>query len=461
MSSRSALSSSFRDPSGFLFTEDGSLYRQVNQAYRDSYDHLTGSGLYDALADSGSLIRHEEVGLEHARTNEAYRVLKPEVVPFVSYPYEWCFSQLQDAALLTLDVQKKALDFGMTLKDASAYNVQFVGRKPVLIDTLSFDIYDEGQPWAAYRQFCQHFLAPLALMSYTDVRLGRLSRLHIDGVPLDLASSLLPFRTRLSFALLSHIHLHARSQKHFAERTVDVKSRKMSRLSLLGLLENLESAVKKLKWQPRGTLWSDYEEEESYSRDALDQKKKLVGGFLDQVRPRVVWDLGANVGLFSRLASDCGILTISFDADPGCVERNYLESRHKGETNILPLLIDLTNPSPAIGWQHEERMSLAERGPADLVLCLALIHHLAISNNLPLPMIADFLTSICSSSLILEFVPKSDHRVQRLLSTREDIFTGYTQEAFERTFGQRFEIQASEQLRGSERVLYLMARRDA
>ncbi len=458
MSSRSTLSSSFRDPSGFLFTEDGSLYRQVNQAYRDSYDHLMGSGLYDALADSGSLIRHEELGLGLARTNEAYQVLKPEVVPFVSYPYEWCFSQLQDAALSTLDVQKKALDFGMTLKDASAYNVQFVGGKPVLIDTLSFDVYDEGQPWAAYRQFCQHFLAPLALMSYADVRLGQLSRLHIDGVPLDLASSLLPSRTRLSFALLSHIHLHARSQKHFAERTVDVKSRKMSRVSLLGLLENLESAVKKLKWQPLGTLWSDYEEQESYSADALDQKRQLVAGSLDRVQPKLVWDLGANVGLFSRLASDRGILTISFDADPGCVERNYLESRHKGETNILPLLIDLTNPSPAIGWQHQERMSLVERGPADLVLCLALIHHLAISNNLPLPMIADFLAGICSS-LILEFVPKSDHRVQRLLSTREDIFTGYTQEAFERTFEQHFEIQASEQLRASERVLYLMARR--
>jgi len=460
MSSKSALPSSFRDPSGFLFTEDGSLYRQVNQAYRESYDHLTGSGLYDALQDSGSLIRHEEVGLELARTDEAYRVLKPQVVPFVSYPYEWSFSQLQDAALLTLDVQKKALDFGMTLKDASAYNVQFVEGKPVLIDTLSFDRYDEGQPWAAYRQFCQHFLAPLALMSHTDVRLGQLLRIHIDGVPLDLASSLLPYRTRLSFALLSHIHLHARSQKHFAERRVDVKSRKMSRLSLRGLLDNLGSAVKKLKWRSEGTLWNDYQEEASYSADALDQKRQVVAGFLDQVQPKVVWDLGANVGLFSRLASDRGILTISFDADPGCVERNYLESRRKGDTNILPLLIDLTNPSPAIGWQHEERMSLLERGPADLVLCLALIHHLAISNNLPLALVADFLASI-GSSLIFEFVPKTDQRVQRLLSTREDIFTGYTQEAFERTFGQRFEIQASIQLEGSERVLYLLRRRGA
>jgi hypothetical protein len=329
MNSRGALPGSFRDPSGFLFSEGDSLYRQVNEAYRESYDQLIESGLYDHLADSGFLIRHEEVGLELARTDQAYRVLKPEVVPFVSYPYEWCFSQLKDAALLTLEVQKKALEFGMTLKDATAYNVQFVRGKPVLIDTLSFDRYDEGQPWAAYRQFCQHSLAPLALMSYTDVRLGQLSRTYIDGVPLDLASSLLPLRTRLSPALLSHIHLHARSQRHFAERTVDVKRRRMSRLSFLGLIDNLESAVRKLKWRPQGTLWSDYREEESYQAHGLEQKKQLVIDFLEQVHPRGVWDLGANVGLFSRLASDRGIPTISFDVDPGCVEQNYLQARRK------------------------------------------------------------------------------------------------------------------------------------
>jgi hypothetical protein len=458
MTSRSTLPSSFRDPSGFLFVEEGSLYRQVNEAYRESYDHLMNSGLYEHLADSGLLIRHEEADLELARTDQAYRVLEPEVVPFVSYPYEWCFSQLKDAALLTLEVQKKALDLGMTLKDASAFNVQYVKGKPILIDTLSFDKYEGGQPWAAYRQFCQHFLAPLALMSYRDVRLGQLTRTYIDGVPLDLASSLLPSRTRLSFPLLSHIHLHARSQSHFAERTVDIERRKMNRLSFLGLIDNLESAVRKLEWQPESTLWSDYQEEDSYAADAFEHKKRLVGEFLDKQQPGIVWDLGANVGLFSRLASDRGMLTISFDVDPGCVERNYLEAKRKGETEVLPLLLDLTNPSPAIGWQHEERMSLVERGPADTVLCLALIHHLAISNNLPFAKVADFLASI-GDSLIVEFVPKADQRVQRLLSTRQDIFTDYTQEAFETTFQQYFEIQSSAQLQGSARTMYLMTRR--
>jgi hypothetical protein len=460
MSNRSSLPSSFRDPSGFLFVEEGSLYRQVNQAYRESYDHLMGSGLYDSLSEAGLLIRHEEADLKLARTDQVYRVLEPELVPFVSYPYEWCFSQLQDAALLTLKVHKKALDFEMTLKDASAYNVQFVRGRPILIDTLSFDLYEEGQPWAAYRQFCQHFLAPLALMSRRDVRLGQLSRTYIDGVPLDLASLLLPSRTRLSFPLLSHIHLHARSQSHFAERTVDVKRRKMNRLSFLGLIDNLESAVRKLKWQPEGTLWGDYQEEDSYAADAFEHKQRLVGEFLDRLQPSIVWDLGANVGLFSRLASDRGILTISFDVDPGCVEQNYLESKRKREEKILPLLLDLTNPSPAIGWQHEERMSLVERGPADVVLCLALIHHLAIANNLPFAKIADFLASI-GDSLIVEFAPKTDQRVQRLLSTREDIFTDYTRDAFETTFQQYFEKQTSAQLEGSERTMYLMTRRGA
>jgi len=458
MTSRNALPSSFRDPSGFLFVQDGSLYRQVNSTYAENYDRLMESGLYEALVKAGSLIPHQEVSLDLARSDDAYKVLKPDAIPFVSYPYEWCFSQLKNAALLTLRVQKRAFDHGMTLKDASAYNVQFVAGRPVLIDTLSFEKYVDGQVWVPYRQFCQHFLAPLALMSRRDIRLSQLSRTYIDGIPLDLASALLPFRTRLSFSLLSHLHLHARSQMHFAERTVDTSQRRMGRRSFLGLIDSLESAVKNLKWRPQSKLWRDYYKDSSYSSDAVEQKRRLVAQHLDRVKPRVVWDLGANVGMFSRVASDKGILTISFDVDPECVEQNYLESVRNREAHILPLLLDLTNPSPAIGWQSEERMSLVERGPADTVLCLALIHHLAISNNLPFRMIADFLARTCAS-LIIEFVPKSDQQVRRLLASREDIFTEYTQQHFETEFAPYFQIAASDQLIDSNRTVYLMTRR--
>jgi hypothetical protein len=451
------LPASFRDPSGFLFQQDGVIYRQVNLIYKDDYDHLISSGLYQALVDDNLLIPHEEVSIEPPVPELAYKIIKPQPISFISYPYEWCFSQLRDAALTTLKLQRKAFEFGMSLRDSSAYNIQYKSGKPIFIDTLSFGKYREGQPWVAYRQFCQHFLAPLALMSYKDIRLSQLLCIYIDGLPLDLTSCLLPWRSRLRFSLLSHIHLHARSQKHFADKPIEVGQHRMGHYAFLGILNSLESAVKKLKWQPRGTEWADYYQDTNYSVQAFEHKKTIVAGFLDKVRPATVWDLGANVGTFSRLASDRGIPTVSFDVDPAAVEKNYLDCIARGDTSILPLVIDLTNPSPGIGWENKERMSLAERGPADAVLALALVHHLAISNNLPFGKIAEFLSHICTS-LIIEFVPKTDSQVQRLLATREDIFPDYTRQAFEQEFSRYFTIDDHADIRESQRTLYLMRR---
>jgi hypothetical protein len=449
------LPASFRDPSGFLFRQDGVIYRQVNLVYKGDYDHLIDSGLYRALVDNNLLIPHEEVDIDSPAPELAYKVIKPEPIPFISYPYEWCFSQLRDTALTTLKIQRRALDFGMSLRDSSAYNIQFKNGRPIFIDTLSFGKYREGEPWVAYRQFCQHFLAPLALMSYKDIRLSQLLYTYIDGLPLDLASCLLPWRTRLRFSLLSHIHLHARSQKHFADKPVNVKQQRMRRYAFLGVLNSLESAVKKLKWQPGGTEWADYYQDTNYSPQAFEHKKAIVADFLDRVRPATVWDMGANVGIFSHLASDRGIPIVSFDVDPAAVEKNYLDCVARGDTSILPLVIDLTNPSSSIGWDNKERMSLKERGPADAVLALALIHHLAISNNVPLSKIAGFLNEI-SHWLIIEFIPKTDSQVQRLLATREDIFPCYTRQAFEQEFSRYFTIDEAVDIQESQRTLYLM-----
>jgi hypothetical protein len=389
------------------------------------------------------------------RPDVAYKIIKPELLSFISYPYEWCFSQLKDVALTTLRIQKTCLDFGMSLKDCSAYNIQFIKGKPVLIDTLSFEKYHEGQPWVAYRQFCQHFLAPLALMSHKDMRLNQLFQVYIDGVPLDLASSLLPIRTRFSFPLLSHIHFHARSQKHFADKTVNLSKHKLSRFGLVGIIESLESAIRNLKRRLQVSEWTKYYEDTNYTLDAFEHKKQLVSEFLNIVNPKTAWDLGANVGIFSRIASAKGILISSFDNDPVAVEKNYLGCVARGETNILPLLVDVTNPSPGIGWQNRERMSLAERGPVDLVLALALVHHLTISNNVPFNKIAAFLSTI-ANWLIIEFIPKTDSQVQRLLSTRKDIFPDYTQQIFEHELGKTFTIVSSVRIKDSERTLYLM-----
>lgn len=469
-----AVPGSFRDPDGFVFVRDGILLRQINRSYQTSYAHLMRSGLYQELVDEGLLIAHEELPGEEADGEIAtpsgamaarHAVIRPEAIPFISYPYEWSFSQLKDAALTTLAVQKKALEHDMSLKDASAYNIQFHNGRPVHIDTLSFEMYREGRPWAAYRQFCQHFLAPLSLMSYRDASLGLLLRVHLDGVPVELASRLLPARTRLSFALLTHIHLHAAAQRRFSATTParmasPNSSRAMSRLALRGLIDNLEAAIKALKWQSENSTWADYYDNTNYDAAALEHKKRLVEEFLNAIAPapRVVWDLGANTGMFSRLAGARQMQTIAWDSDAAAVEKNYRECRRRDERHLLPLVQDLTNPSPAIGWEGRERASLVERGPVDAAFALALVHHLALANNVPLPHIARFFSRLCSW-LIIEFVPKSDSQAQRLLAGREDIFAQYSQQGFESAFSEYFVARHSAPIGGTRRTLYLMEKR--
>jgi len=451
------ISSSFRDPSGFLFSRDGKIYRQINKSYQADYDYLISSGLYQKLIDKQLLIPHQEVDVDPLIQDTVYKVIQPERIEFISYPYEWCFSQLQDAALNTLRVQSIALEHGMSLKDSSSYNIQFQNGKPLLIDTLSFEIYKEGQPWIAYRQFCQHFLAPLSLMAYKDFRLNQLLRDYIDGLPLDLTSRLLPIKTRLNFPVLMHIHTHAASQKRMAGREIPSKGQ-MNLTSFLGLLDSLESGVRKLKWQPVGTDWSEYYQDINYSGQGFQHKQTLVGEYLEALKPERVWDLGANVGIFSRLASDMGAFTIAFDSDQAAVERNYLKCRQDQEKNLLPLTIDLTNPSPNLGWANRERMTIVERGSADTILALALIHHLAIGNNVPLDRICEYFRSL-GKSLIIEFVPKDDSQVKRMLSSREDIFLDYNRNTFEHIFSKQFDIRRAERVQDSTRYIYLMVGR--
>jgi len=447
---------SFRDPCGFIFQQNGALYRQINQCYQDEYDALMSSPLYEELTTSKRLIPHAEVAAAPEAPTVVYKVIQPVAIPFISYPYEWSFSQLKHAALLTLSIQQTAMTSGMSLKDASAYNVQFYQGQPIFIDTLSFECYREGEPWVAYRQFCQHFLAPLALMAYTDIRLSQLLRVHIDGIPLDLTRKLLPRRTLLRFPLLLHLHLHAASFSHFAKKSDKVAARhNVSRQALLGLIDSLASGIRGLRWRPAGTEWAEYYQDTNYSTEAFQQKHEFVAACVDEFTPANVWDVGANTGEFSRLATARRIPTVAFDSDHAAVEQAYLAARKSGDTCLLPLLLDLTNPSPAQGWHHQERQSLQDRAPVDMAFALALIHHLAIGNNVPFPQIARFFSAICRS-LIIEFVPKTDTQVQRLLVTRKDIFDNYTQEHFEAAFEQEFIIKRVQPIRNSQRILYLM-----
>jgi hypothetical protein len=461
-SSDRRLGASFRDPSGFLFSREGVLYRQINKIYTENYDRLMSSKLYTRLVDSQLLIPHEDVSIESEDPSLAYKIIKPERLTFISYPYEWSFSQLKDAALATLAIQKLALESGMVLKDASAYNIQFHHGKPILIDTLSFEIYHEGEPWVAYRQFCQHFLAPLALISHRDVRLSQLLRVYIDGIPLDLAASLLPRKTRYGLGLAAHIHMHAAAQKRYADKPVakEQPTRKISKLQFMGLMDSLETTTRKLSWKPSGTEWGDYYTASSghYTSSAFEHKKQVVSQFLERIHPITIWDLGGNTGEFSRLATGMGSYTIAFDIDPAAVEQNYLQVKKNKDTLMLPLVMDFTNPSPSLGWHNQERHSLLERAPADALLALALIHHLAISNNVPLPLLAEYFQSL-GKSLVIEWVPKDDSQVQKLLASRQDIFSDYHQESFEAAFGNYFHIKEKVSIQDSPRVLYLLERK--
>jgi hypothetical protein len=449
---------SFRDPSGHVFRREGRILRQVNRQYADNYDRLIASGLYEELAQRGLLVPHREV-CEPADAANAYRVLAPDPIPFISYPFEWAFGQLKAAALTTLSVQRRAVHRGMVLKDASAYNVQFVGAAPVLIDTLSFECWPEGTPWVAYRQFCQHFLGPLALMSGTDVRLGSLSRLFIDGPPLDLVAQLLPLTSKFHPSLLVHLHLHARSQARHGGEALVGRAAAFSRSAMLGLIDHLESAVTRLKYTPAGTTWVDYYAHTNYTEASMAAKHRLVSRMIEDTHPATVWDLGANTGAFSRIAANAGAYTLAIDGDLAAVERAVVDGQHRSERRILPLVMDLANPTSSMGWAHEERYSLADRGPADLVLALGLIHHLTLGNHVPFAMTADFFARI-GRSLIIEFVPSADSQVAAMLSRTPKAVETYTQHAFEEAYSRRFETLASEPIPGTERRLYRLRRRE-
>lgn len=453
-----SLGASFRDPAGFVFRNTkGELLRQVNLVGQADYELTLSSGLYDVLTKKQLLVSHKSVSLAQAVSPQAVAVIRPEPIPFISYSFEWSFSQLQDAALLTLRIQQLALKHGMSLKDASAYNVQFHGSKPIFIDTLSFEKYEPGKAWQAYRQFCQHFLAPLALMAYTDLSLSQLLRVHLDGIPLELATKLLPGRAKFKPGFAMHIVLHGRAQKAKATEH-KAPTQTVRQASLEAIVDSLERTVKKLKPRKAATEWGDYYDKTNYTANAADKKARAITKLIQPLRVRTVLDLGGNNGRYSRVLNELGIFTVCSDIDPNAVEANYRFTRQNKENLMLPLLVDLTNPGGALGWANAEREPVHERLQSDVVMALALIHHLAISNNLPFSHIAEYFKKL-GIYLVLEFVPKEDSQVQKLLSTRKDIFPEYNETSLKRAFSEHYQLVKEEKIAGTKRTLYLFKRK--
>ena len=464
---------SLRDPSGCVFTVGDTIYRALREDYEPSYEMLMQSGLYDKLVYHGLLNPHVEVDdkLEIvARADQAKvaprtasqdnwlrsRIIKPERVEFISYPYEWCFSQLKAAAIATLRAQRLSLEFDMSLKDASAYNIQFHRGRALLIDTGSFEPYRHGKPWIAYSQFVRHFLAPLTLMVKCSPEMNKLALSYTDGIPIELACELLPWHTWLNPSLAVHLLGNKMARKASQDKRAGTEANiKMPKEHLLALLDDLESLIERMTLKTKRSTWSHYYQDNSYSKIAASSKEEIVTQFVDEINPYSVWDIGANNGYFSKLCADKGIFTISLDADIRCVEDNFQNAQAENQNNLMPLVFDLTVPTPSAGWSNKERQGLALRGPAELILALALVHHLAIAQNIPLKEIAAYFSEL-GQNLVIEFVPKDDVQVQRLLALRDDVFERYDQRSFEEYFSRYFDIVKKQTVADSQRVLYLM-----
>ncbi|MEO6454968.1 MAG: hypothetical protein ABIN97_12880, partial [Ginsengibacter sp.] len=355
---------SFRDPHSFVaYTKAGILVRYLHDEYLPHFNHLISSDLYNILFKQKKIVGHQLADKrDYDAVKEYGTVLRPETIPFISYGYEWSFSQLKAAALLTLSINKLALEHGMILKDANVYNIQFIGYRPVLIDTASFEIYEDQKPWSAYQQFCQHFLAPLALCSYVNVHLRKIALTNIDGIPLELCVSLLPFRAKFNIGLYFHLFMHSRMQVKHQSKQIPVNSQRIAlpKKKLLSLLSHLENTVKKLKWNMPVSQWSNYYINTNYTEIGKDQKRKIVSEYVDSLHCKTAIDIGANNGEYSSILSDKGIYTVALDMDEVSVENNYVMSSKNSNENLLPLQSNIINPTPGIGWNNKERKSFLQ-----------------------------------------------------------------------------------------------------
>ena len=448
---------SFRDPSGFVFEQGGKIYRQVNQLYKEHFDHLVNSGLYSQLTQAGLLVQHDTIQKNLLNSPDWYLTLIPERIPFISYPYEWSFDQLKDAAMLTLKIMRKALDKGMILKDATPYNIQFNAQaRPVFIDTLSFESYAGHQPWVAYRQFCETFLAPLLLNAYLGMESSRLFFSYPDGVPVQQCASWLRFKSRFHSLALLHIHL----QKAVTNGRSKVQQGSFTKAKLLRIVEHLDGGISKLKLPERRTEWNQYYDPLLTGSPYIREKEKVFAEYVGGISFSSAIDLGCNNGYFTRMLSTHERLVVGTDFDNDSINDFYAAQKKEGNAHhCLPLVADWLHPAASSGWENAEQKSLIDRSSFDLVVALALIHHLTVARNVPLEHIVSLLSKICRRWLIIEFVTKEDERVIDILERKEDRFLNYNPAGFEKIFSGRFNLIRKTDLKQGHRMLYLFEKK--
>lgn len=448
---------SFRDPDGFVFRLDGAVYRTLTTA---AFGRLKRSREFLAAAvELGLLLPFDlDTPVLDGIGMQADELIRSETIPLITYPYEWSFAQLKDAALNTLDVSLLALEHGLTIKDASAFNVQMHKGRMVFIDHTSFEETDGRLPWRPYSQFCRHFLNPLAVASYRDLHTGAFFRLNLDGLAQETANDLLPWRAKFAPSIAMHMLLHNR----FIRKSASIEASGATQVGTRGrqadLIRQLRGFIASLEPAAARSNWADYYDKTNYDAENFAQKKALVAAAFQGRALDSIWDLGANDGTFSRLfARDAGRV-LALDLDHNAVNAGYLRNREEGCANVHALVYDVANPSPSLGFNNAERPSLEERSRADAILALAVIHHLSITNNIPFAQSAAWFAKR-APELVIEFVGRDDSQVKRLLAQKNVPYDWYDEAKFVDAYASEFEVVSRDAIPNSDRALYRLTRK--
>lgn len=456
---------SFRDFDSRVFHAGaGRVCRALSADALADWEALETSGLYERLVAAGKVVQTSRVpdaeapsGAEELLAVPCAAVLEHERIPFVSYPYEWPLAMLRDAARLQIDILLACLDEGITLRDATPYNIQWRGAEPVFVDMGSFQRLGEGRPWLGYRQFCMLFLYPLMLRAHKAVDFRPWLRGRIEGIPPGECAKLFTLRDWLRAGVFKHVALHARLEARYSgERDVkqDLERAGFGVELVKANVRAVGKVVERLSWAPRDTAWSGYSQQNEYGEEDAAAKRAFVSEAAATRRWERLWDLGCNDGTYTRLAAEHARAAIAIDADEGSVDALYRKLREEGNRKILPLVMDLTDPSPELGWRGRERRDLSARGRPDLVLALALVHHLSISGGVPVQEVIAWLGDLGAASII-EFVTREDPMADLLLARKEPgAHPDYDREHFEAALRERFAVERELAICGGRRVLY-------
>jgi len=451
---------SFRDRDGRVYHCQNRVFRGLSESALQTFRQLQEKSFYIKLAESGKLIGTREIDVADNPLPDDIKAkwagfLEHDPVPVISYPYEWTFSMLKVAASLQLHLVERAVSNGFTLKDATPYNIQFVDRKPVFIDIPSFEPLAQGEPWSGYRQFCEMFLFPLFLQAYKGCNFQRFMRADINGVDVQTASALFGFRDRFRKGVMSHVWLQSKLDRRYGGSSENVRSNLKSagfnKELILVNVRKLQKLVRKLEWEATGSEWGDYTEFHNYSDDDHVRKEDFIRGAITLHKPDTVWDIGCNTGQFSRIAAQQCRQVVATDIDHVAVERLYLDKNTPA--NILALVQNIADPSPNWGWRNQERGDLQSRSGPDLILCLALIHHVVISANIPLEEFIDWLAGL-TDKLVIEYVSRKDDKVETLLRNKEDKYQDYSRKSLEVSLKRHFDIREKQEVNNGDRLLY-------